>query len=58
MEPRITMEWILSNNDTHVFEISVPCFYQLRHVIAEILTELQRLDSYKIVQNNSKMIKT
>ncbi|XP_014236607.1 COMM domain-containing protein 5-like [Trichogramma pretiosum] len=53
MEPCIIMEWILSNNYTYVFELSVPCFYKLKNTVIESLTELKKLESYKVVQNYS-----
>lgn len=53
LEPHVLMEWILSNGESYTFELSLSRFHQMRHAVAKLLVELQRLEVYNVVKNNA-----
>ena len=44
LEPHILMEWTFSNGESQIFELSLSKFHQLRHAVATILVEMQRVE--------------
>ena len=48
------MEWILSNGESYTFELSLNRFHQLRHAVAKLLLEIQRLEVYNVIKNNNQ----
>ncbi|XP_017884034.1 COMM domain-containing protein 5-like [Ceratina calcarata] len=44
LEPHIIMEWTFSNGKRQIFELSLTKFHQLRHAIATILVEMQKVE--------------
>lgn len=44
LEPHIIMEWTFSNGKCQIFELSLPKFHQLRHAIATILVDMQKVE--------------
>ncbi|XP_071855764.1 COMM domain-containing protein 5 [Bombus fervidus] len=44
LEPHIIMEWTFSNGKRQIFELSLPKFHQLRHAIATILVDMQKVE--------------
>jgi hypothetical protein len=53
LEPCILLEWILSNGESYTFELSLPRFHQMRHAVAKLLLEIQRLEVYNVIKNNA-----
>ncbi|XP_003424560.1 COMM domain-containing protein 5 [Nasonia vitripennis] len=53
LEPHVLMEWILSNGESYTFELSLSRFHQLRHAVAKLLLEIQRLEVYNVIKNNA-----
>nr|XP_031848341.1 COMM domain-containing protein 5-like [Nomia melanderi] len=44
LEPHIIMKWTFSNGEQQVFELSMSKFHQLRHAVATILVEMQKVE--------------
>ncbi|XP_011498055.1 PREDICTED: COMM domain-containing protein 5-like [Ceratosolen solmsi marchali] len=53
LEPHVLLEWILSNGESYTFELSLPRFHQMRHAVAKLLLEIQRLEVYNVIKNNA-----
>ncbi|XP_076549380.1 COMM domain-containing protein 5 [Osmia lignaria lignaria] len=51
LEPHIVMEWIFNNGKHEIFELSLSKFHQLRHAIATILVEMQKVEQQCISKN-------
>ncbi|XP_014205346.1 COMM domain-containing protein 5 [Copidosoma floridanum] len=51
VQPYILMEWILSNGQSYVFELSVQRFHQLKYAIEKILLHLDKLETYAVIKN-------
>ncbi|OAD60189.1 COMM domain-containing protein 5, partial [Eufriesea mexicana] len=44
LEPHIIMEWTFNNGKRQIFELSLSKFHQLRHAIATVLVEMQKVE--------------
>ncbi|XP_076287598.1 COMM domain-containing protein 5 [Lasioglossum baleicum] len=44
LEPHIIMKWTFSNGEHQIFELSMSKFHQLRHAVATILVDMQKLE--------------
>ncbi|XP_043254141.1 COMM domain-containing protein 5-like [Colletes gigas] len=44
LEPHIIMEWTFNNGEHQIFELSLPKLHQLRHAVATILVEMQKVE--------------
>ncbi|KOC67213.1 COMM domain-containing protein 5 [Habropoda laboriosa] len=44
LEPHVIMEWTFNNGKRQIFELSLSKFHQLRHAIATILVEMQKVE--------------
>ncbi|XP_076654273.1 COMM domain-containing protein 5 isoform X2 [Halictus rubicundus] len=44
LEPHIIMKWTFSNGEHLIFELSLSKFHQLRHAVATILVDMQKLE--------------
>lgn len=44
LEPHIIMEWTFNNGEHQIFELSLSKFHQLRHAVASILLDMQRVE--------------
>lgn len=53
LEPYIIMEWILSDGKIYTFELTSSRFHQLRHAVAKLLLEIQRLEVYNVIKMNA-----
>ncbi|XP_006608400.1 COMM domain-containing protein 5-like isoform X1 [Apis dorsata] len=51
LEPYIIMEWTFNNGKRQIFELSLPKFHQLRHAIATILVEMQKIEKQCAAKN-------
>ncbi|XP_012349141.1 uncharacterized protein LOC100867462 isoform X2 [Apis florea] len=51
LEPYIIMEWTFNNGKRQIFELSLPKFHQLRHAIATILVEMQKVEKQCAAKN-------
>ncbi|XP_050577509.1 COMM domain-containing protein 5-like [Bombus affinis] len=51
LEPHIIMEWTFSNGKCQIFELSLPKFHQLRHAIATILVDMQKVEKQCALKN-------
>lgn len=45
------MEWTFNNGKRQIFELSLPKFHQLRHAIATILVEMQKVEKQCAAKN-------
>lgn len=53
LEPYILMEWILSDGKSYTFELSVSRFHKLKHTIAKVILEIQRLELYNVIKTTN-----
>lgn len=44
LEPHIIMKWTFNNGEHQIFELSMSKFHQLRHAVATILVDMQKLE--------------
>ncbi|XP_076160951.1 COMM domain-containing protein 5 [Ptiloglossa arizonensis] len=44
LEPHIIMEWTFNNGECQIFELSLSKFHRLRHAVATILVEMQKIE--------------
>ncbi|KZC11900.1 PREDICTED: COMM domain-containing protein 5-like [Dufourea novaeangliae] len=44
LEPHILMEWTFNNGERQIFELSMSKFHQLRHTVATLLVEMQKVE--------------
>lgn len=51
LEPHIVMEWTFNDGKHQIFELSLSKFHQLRHAIATILVEMQKIEQQCISKN-------
>ncbi|XP_058791702.1 COMM domain-containing protein 5-like [Phymastichus coffea] len=51
LQPYILMEWILSDGKSYTFELSIPHFHKLRHAVAKVILEIQKLELYNVIKS-------